>query len=268
VPIQDLIDQFVKRLGEAEEAPLATHIGGGWKDHPSLFQRSGHQRLKPGYVSFSPATYNAPWHWDRRPSQRSIPSPSPPSLADPASGGMTFLQSMSDTFAILGGALSAAHPRLFDSGLQTMESVSHGRFPVELPTTCKEALLHWSSPFSSIDLAVNRETLLHRDLSHMATGYTSVTMTGRYELAVMECPGMGLRFSFLPGTMVIGMLALLEYGVSRTDGDSIMLTSHFDGALLSRCSDLTPAWPPKLMAWDLNFLKPNAGIDERDYTYN
>jgi hypothetical protein len=175
---------------------------------------------------------------------------------------------MSDTFAILGGALAVTHPRLFDSGLQTMESVSQGRFPTELSMACKDALQSWSSPFSCIDVAVNRETLLHRDVSHMATGYTSIVGTGRYDLADMEFPGLGVRFSFLPGTMMIGMLGLLEYGISKADGDSITLTSHFDSALLSRCSDLMPAWPPKLMGWDLNFLKPNAGIDQRGYTYN
>jgi hypothetical protein len=260
-----LIQEFVKELGQAELSPLETNIAGGWKDHPSLFTPPSEGRLRPGTVSFSPATFNNPWYWQRALSE--VPSPSPLSLGDPDSGGLSFLSSMSDTFGILGSALAATHPRLFDSGLQTMESIAHGRFAVNLQTTARETLGCWASPFSIIDLSVNRETLLHRDLEQMATAYTSIFSAGQYEGGCMDCPGMGIRFNFLPGTMVIGMTAVIEYGLSKLDNESVLITSLFDGAMLSRCSDLTPAWAPKLAWWDLTFLKPNARVEEREQRY-
>jgi hypothetical protein len=263
---QELIDQLVKELGAAEATPLSTDIGGGWKDHPSLFTRRRNARLHPGVATFSPATYANSWFFTRT-SPSTTPEALPPSVGDPASGALPFVSAMSQSFAILGGGLAATHPRLFDAGLQSLESLFHGRFPSSLSPMTNQLIQHWSSPFSAFDVAVNRETLLHRDLEGMPAAYSSILNIGRYDNGVFDCPSIGARFSFLPGTMMVGMTSVLEYGASPVNGDSIMITSRFDGQLLWRSSDLTPAMPPKLSWWDMNFLKPDAQIDQRGYRY-
>jgi len=77
----------------------------------------------------------------------------------------------------------------------------------------------WYSIFNGAQVISNRETPVHRDNNSRSEWYDLLTTVGPYQEAILELPGVGLRFRYRSGT-VIGLLRrVLSHGVSDADGE-------------------------------------------------
>ncbi|KAH6906280.1 hypothetical protein BKA70DRAFT_1429759 [Coprinopsis sp. MPI-PUGE-AT-0042] len=263
----DTIASAVKVLGAADQTPLKMYPDGDWKSHPGLFDAQARSYLRSGLASFSPATFfNHLDHADRPLWPTWLPrnmATCSPTFDNPQSGADVFIQSMSESLAVLSAVLACTYPRLFDAGMQVIESIHVQRLFVDHPVSCQQVLQSWSTPFTNIDLAVNRETPIHRDLDFSPSTYTSLLAAGYFRSSVMSLPGIAAQLDWSPGTMAMGLTSLIPYGISSVSPlhcNSILLSSGFDIQVLKLGSTMVPQSPSLYQMWDFDYKHPNANV--------
>ncbi|KAH6869448.1 hypothetical protein BKA70DRAFT_1131764 [Coprinopsis sp. MPI-PUGE-AT-0042] len=263
----DAIGSAVKALGTADQTPLKMYPDGDWKSHQGLFDPQANPFLRSGLASFSPATFLGHMDQADRPLwptwlPRNMATCSP-IFDDPRSGALTFVQSMSESLAVHSAVLACTYPRLFDAGMQMIESIHVHRLLVDPPVPCQQVLQSWSTPFTNIDLAVNRETPIHCDLDFSPSTYTSLLAAGYFRSSVMSLPGIAAQLDWSPGTMAMGLTSLIPYGISSVlplHSNSILMSSGFDIQVLKLGSTMVPQSPSLYQMWDFDYKHPNTNV--------
>ena len=126
--------------------------------------------------------------------------------------------------ALIGGILSIVHPELYSVGitcLQAMEASDSIAKRDRLP----EVLRIWSSPFTAITTISNRDTPYHRDTRSAHPWFDILMALGTYRNGRIECPGLGMRFKYDPGTVVALAGRILQHGAS-CPGDRACIAYH------------------------------------------
>ena len=109
-----------------------------------------------------------------------------------------WLNTISESNAILSAILAVIHPNLYDVGWKTTQ---HLRKSPEIG--CQNVLSWWASVFSSIAVISNCITQPHRDRSSRFNWYDILAMVGTYQNCTMKLPGLGISLGYSPGTRTL-----------------------------------------------------------------
>ncbi|KZV64480.1 hypothetical protein PENSPDRAFT_588329, partial [Peniophora sp. CONT] len=104
---------------------------------------------------------------------------------------------MSECALILSAVLAVAHPEQFELNLQCLEAL------------CKleglaDVAEQWAFAFNVVSVISNRATPEHRDTSSGGLGMLDLLLTlGGCHRTTLELPGLGMRFKYDSGTIVL-----------------------------------------------------------------
>ena len=130
--------------------------------------------------------------------------------------GREWLSDMTESSTLLSSIVRVIHPELYAMGIETMKKMG---MMVDPPAV----LRLWYSIFNGVQVISNRETPVHRDHNSRWEWYDLLATLGPYQGAILELPGVGLRFSYESGT-VLGICGrLLRHGVSEAVGERFCL---------------------------------------------
>lgn len=130
---------------------------------------------------------------------------------------LDWLDSISESNAILSAILAVIHPKLYDAGWQTVKQL-RGTPEIDPQGV---VLNRWASVFSGVAVISNRTTPPHRDGSSRRHWYDILVTLGRYRNCNLELPGLGTSLEYGPGT-VAGILGnVLEHAVPSFEGDRV-----------------------------------------------
>ncbi|EAU89813.2 hypothetical protein CC1G_09395 [Coprinopsis cinerea okayama7 len=187
---------------------------------PPLTQKpDGNFRVNPG--KFSPSTtdirsgvvtYASTWPMAGHPDGPWAPSAN---FKNPKGGGLSFLEMISESLAVLGAILAVIHPALFEAGVEVLSRLNSGYIEVRDYDLLKQVLNHWSSPFTAFSVITNRQTDLHRDSLSPTDAFDMLYTSGDYDDGRFEVPGLGIRCRYDPGTVIALLTAVFEHGVPR-----------------------------------------------------
>ncbi|KAG2005826.1 hypothetical protein CC2G_002194 [Coprinopsis cinerea AmutBmut pab1-1] len=234
---QRAILRAVNTLCSSRSTPVRTDSMGNWRSHPSMF--SSGQQLKPGVATFASC-----WHQQGHVGPFDYPSPSA-SLKGTA--GRQFIEDMTESFAVLGGAVAITQPWLFNAGLEVLESLNRRTFPVNNAETLDAILNFWSNPLTAFSVIINRESAIHRDISSPTWAFDLIYTGGSYRDGRFESPTLGCRFLYDPGTVILGLGSLIRHGVAPAAGDRVCIVSFFRESMLERGSQYHGAKPPTIL---------------------
>jgi hypothetical protein len=152
---------------------------------------------------------------------------------------------MQESNAILGGLLNVMHPELYRQARDGLIRLSE--HPNSIRNGEQELLLAalrtWTNPFSALQVILNRETPLHRDVRGRKNWYDMLVTLGNYTNGRFELPGIGLRLNYPPGT-VIGICSMaLMHGAGKVNGDRICLAYFMRNKVLERLGICAGNWP-------------------------
>ena len=151
---------------------------------------------------------------------------------------------MQESNALLGALLNVMHPELYHQAREGLiQLYNHPNF---IRDGEQEALLAalrtWTNPFSALQVIVNRETPLHRDVRGRNAWYDMLVSLGNYTDGRFEVPGIGLRLNYPPGT-VIGICSwALLHGAGKVNGDRICLAYFMRNKVLERLGIPAANW--------------------------
>ena len=141
---------------------------------------------------------------------------------------------------LLSAIIRAIHPQLFQMGMEAMHHLgSH--------TDLSDVIKLWYSIFNGVSVISNRETPTHRDNLSQCQWYDLLTTVGPYEEAILELPGVGLRFKYASGTVVGLCGRILRHGVSVADGEQICVAHYMRENVQRRLNTEIAGWNK----WDL-----------------
>lgn len=172
-----------------------------------------------------PLTINNHSYSSPQPQNKKLPSPS--ASLNPIGGGCKFLESETDTNALIGVLLSLVHPDLYAMQMEVLKELRGGKLEVNNGAHMHTLFNHWSTPFTAFALIVNRETQCHRDTQGGQTLLDVLATFGRYSSGRLNVPLLGSRFVYNPGTSFVLPGHLLEHGASRAHGERVCLASFF-----------------------------------------
>lgn len=142
---------------------------------------------------------------------------------------------MYESSALFSAILSVIHPGLYHSGRATILRLTE-------QTDLHPALVLWPSVFNAVTVLSNRSTPFHRDNKSRAAWYDLLATFGRYRGAVMELPGVGLKLSYGPGS-VLGMAGkVIRHGVSDCQGDRVCLAYYMRDKVHERMETEAASW--------------------------
>ncbi|KDQ56923.1 hypothetical protein JAAARDRAFT_131815, partial [Jaapia argillacea MUCL 33604] len=84
-----------------------------------------------------------------------------------------------------------------------------------------------------------RETPVHRDAQCPVEWYDLLATVGTYEGAEFELRGVGIRYAYIPGTVVGLSGYLLKHGVSSCVGERVCYAYFMRPKVISRLGILT-----------------------------
>ncbi|EAU83989.2 hypothetical protein CC1G_12948 [Coprinopsis cinerea okayama7 len=173
-------------------------------------------------------------------------------LGSSAPPTLQLLQDTMETFVVLGGIIAVTQPWLFDAGLSILEMLHGRRIPVSDPINLRRVIGFWTSPFTTFDLIINRETVPQRNIQSPWWAYDLVWTLGNHN-GRLECPGLGYRFLVQGGTILVGVFGCLEFGIAPSRGEQVnIICSSYEKVL-----DLSPHHfnpnPPTLSKWQRFF---------------
>ena len=133
-----------------------------------------------------------------------------------SSAALDWLDSISESNAILSAILAVIHPQLYDAGWSTTKRLR------DTPEIDAQDLLNrWASVFSGVSVIPNRDTPPHRDGNSRFHWYDMLATLGSYRDCNFEMPGLGISLKYGPGT-VVGILGnVIEHGVPSFEGDRV-----------------------------------------------
>ena len=126
---------------------------------------------------------------------------------------------MRQSSVLLSAIIRVIHPNLFDMGMQGMRLMGSD-------ANLEDVVKLWYSIFNGAQVISNRETPVHRDNNSRSEWYDLLTTVGPYQEAILELPGVGLRFQYHSGTVVGLCGRVLSHGVSDADGERICLAYY------------------------------------------
>ena len=129
---------------------------------------------------------------------------------------LEWLDSISESNAILSAILAVIHPNLYDAGWQTAKCL---RDTPEIEP--QDVFSQWASIFSGIAVISNRFTPPHQDGSLRYHWYDMLVTLGRYRNCNLELLGLGISLEYGPGTVVGIAGNLLEHAVPGFEGDRV-----------------------------------------------
>ena len=136
------------------------------------------------------------------------------SFSEPAA--LDWLDTISESNAILSAILAVIHPKLYDAGWKTTRCLR------ETPETCpRDVLIRWASVFSGVAVISNRSTSPHRDGSSRSNWYDILATLGSYRGGTLELLGLGISLEYGPGTVVGVLGKVLEHAVPSFEGDRV-----------------------------------------------
>lgn len=120
----------------------------------------------------------------------------------------------------MNSVLSVIHPKLFGAGLTTMNKLG-------AEAEFREIVSLWHSVFNGVQVLSNRETPLHRDNNTLAEWYDLLLTVGPYRNGWLALPGIGVKLSYEPGTVVGLGGKLLQHGVNKVEGERVCIAYYF-----------------------------------------
>jgi len=129
---------------------------------------------------------------------------------------LEWLDSISESNAVLSAILAVIHPKLHDAGQQT---AMHLR---DTPDISPQGILYqWASVFNNISIISNCDTLSHRDRSSRNNWYDILATLGSYKDCTLELLGLGISLEYGPGAVVGISGKVLEHTVHDFKGDRV-----------------------------------------------
>ena len=146
--------------------------------------------------------------------------------------------------ALLGAILNVMHPDLYRQGREALATLHDTPTFVaqEERISLLDILQLWTNPFSALQVVVNRETPLHRDVRGRGTWFDMLVTLGKYENGRLELPGLGLRLNYAPGTVVGIASKVITHGAGKVSGDRICLAYFMRNKVLERLGVSAGTW--------------------------
>jgi len=129
---------------------------------------------------------------------------------------LDWLDSISESNAVLSAILAVIHPNLHDAGRQAAARLR------DTPRIRPHGVLYqWASVFSGVSVISNRSTPSHRDTSSRNNWYDILATLGGYQGCNLKLPGLGISLEYGPGTVVGISGKVLEHAVDDFTGDRV-----------------------------------------------
>jgi hypothetical protein len=132
------------------------------------------------------------------------------------SSALDWLDSISESNAVVSAILSVIHPKLYDAGRKTADLLR-----VTPQVGAQDILRRWASVFDGVSVISNRITKPHRDLGSRFNWYDILATSGTYEKCTLELPSLGISLEYGTGS-VVGILGkVLTHEVRTFEGDRV-----------------------------------------------
>lgn len=136
-------------------------------------------------------------------------------------------------------ALALTHPEQYAvtrAGLQMLSNVRH---------LC-ERIREWAFGFNVLTVVANRESLLHRDKRSGGFVWLDLLLSiGGDEGTVLELPGVGVRFQYTSGTILMFSGNTHLHGVSPSASERVCLAAYARPSVNRQLGIHTPL-PPSI----------------------
>lgn len=146
-----------------------------------------------------------------------------------------WLESNSESAALLSGLLRIIHPELFQMAREAMVKLADLEESDNL-------IKIWMSLFNGCQVMSNRETPVHRDNNSRSEWYDVLCSVGPYGSADLELTNAGLTFQYNTGVILAICGRILRHGVSKTDGDRICLAYYMRENVQRRLGSEPASW--------------------------
>lgn len=130
---------------------------------------------------------------------------------------------MDETGGLLDGILAVTHPQLYAVSQALVDAI---RVDPRCPAA-SQGMANWPTSFNSVQVIVNRQSLLHRD-KNTSPGWVDLLLTlGTYgQQAVLELHNLGVSLPYDTGTIAVICSRIIRHGVPEVDGDRICLAYY------------------------------------------
>jgi hypothetical protein len=98
----------------------------------------------------------------------------------------------------------------------------------------RESAKWWPTPFTTLGLTANKESLPHRDKNGIEQFYDLLTTIGNYTDGRLRVPGLGIHFLYNPGTVVAICGKALQHAVAPVNGDRVCLAQYFQSVAMDK----------------------------------
>ena len=124
------------------------------------------------------------------------------SLKTPASHVVEWLNTNIRFLFIMTAVLAVVHPHQYNAGFEMLTNMRCHPNMLREPDALLRVLSAWHFPFTGVSIICNRQTPAHRDAQANPYWYDVLATLGSYEDLDFHLTGLGLSFSYRPGTVV------------------------------------------------------------------
>jgi hypothetical protein len=132
---------------------------------------------------------------------------------------------------LTGGILRISHPAEYQLGVTAGNMLSQEANTMRKSPDRQTVFNAWSSPFTTLSIISNRETLAHRDTGGRFEWFDLLATFGQYENATLDLPGLGLRLRYRSGTAVAIAGRALVHKVDRVKGNRVCVAMYMRDAI-------------------------------------
>jgi hypothetical protein len=148
---------------------------------------------------------------------------------------------MVESSALIGGILSIVHPKLYEAGKEAIVYLDEHPDMADRPERLRQLLQLWSAPFHGLSVISNRVTPVHRDSNGGKKWMDILVALGDYTEGFLELPGVGIRFEYLPGTVVAISGRVIAHS-AECDGDRACIAYYMREKVQARLGLSQPDW--------------------------
>lgn len=167
-----------------------------------------------------------------------------------STGSKRFLRDILDFQALIGGIICALHPVQYSimRGALIRAADPHLKISpgetIEDWSLYREILGTWASGFTGLSVISQRETPFHRDGRSPRTMFDVLATVGKtIDPAIRaELPGIGIRFHYNPGTMLLILSKAIRHGVSVSKEERCCLAFFVRERVLYQLGSREEAW--------------------------